>query len=213
MRAARAGLTPLQLLSLSVVAVSLAAPSHGADQGVAPYQLVVDVVSNDEQDSDAGIRHTGPAPEVLQDELVTMLINAINGERCFETVMAYDPNDPERGDLLLTIEVFDFFEQTEYAYNQAAYQDPNADPDRAKKKIARVEAEFRFFLTTPDRANVLRSKQVKLFHDHVPRHYEDAIYYARNELLEDARRLGRSFACKGSAKKLAKQLAELNTSP
>ena len=209
MTPARARLASLLCLSAGL----LAGPTHGAGKDVAPYELVVDVVSNDLQQAAAGARHSGPAPEVVQDELTTLLINAISSEGCFEAVTAYDSSDPQRGDLLLTVEVFDFLETTEYAYTQSAYTDPNADPDRGKQKVALVEAEFRFFLTTLNRADVLRSKQVKLFHDHVPRQFEDPIYYARNELLEDVRRVGRAFACKGSAKKLAKQLDAVTNAP
>lgn len=178
-----------------------------ADQ--APYHLLVDVTQGQTEPRNVGGRYMGPPPEGFQDELRVLLVDAIAVARCFDEVTAFDPDREVDADLLLVIEVNDFYEETEHALKQHAYNDPNADPDRAKMKFARIQASYEFFLTTANRAHTLRDKSARLFEDHLPRHEEDPTYFARNEMLVAAASMGRSFACKGSPKKLAKQLEAL----
>ncbi len=130
---------------------------------------------------------------------------------CFATVKPVVAEAPS-ADLELRVWLGDFREETEYSVSQAAQQDPRAHPDIQQAVRVAFIAVVDLELLETQGGKRLRGRRYLQAEFYRPMLLEDARFAARQEMIEGVMRRGRTFACKGSAKKLAMQIERARAS-
>jgi hypothetical protein len=146
-------------------------------------------------------------PEALREEVEFSLIHGVATARCFDQVTHFKGGGRPDGELLLKVYLDEFREKTEHFASQAATQDPDAHPDLKNAISIAFEVQVHFELLTVERPARVRSRQYRQDEWYRPRSFEDPRQAARRLLIEGVTEKGRAFACKGSSKKLAKEIS------
>jgi len=183
-------------LTVVVLAVAAAGGAAARNEATLPFELGIRVVYGNFS-----------GPESWRETLERHLIDGLLRRRCYREVLRYDESDPPQPPaLLLEVRIEGVSEELRFDVGMASLHDPNAPPDVARQVTARIEADLAYdLLTLPDRS-VVRTRSSHLLGAHRPVFNEDPQQEARRRLLEAAVAAGESFACKGSAKKLSKQV-------
>lgn len=138
-----------------------------------------------------------------------MLVRGLRKAACFAGTEHQDqeaPADPDR--LLLTVHLMLFEENSTYDIPIAALDAPDLPPDAQNNVVVRMRMDMLAELSTAAEAARFRHKRFALSAAHRPVMREDPRYAARDALLEDAASNAVRFACKGSAKKLAREIEQ-----
>jgi hypothetical protein len=170
------------------------APAGG--QEPSDYSLMVQVAYG---------REVGP--ESLREQLEREIVRQISDKQCFAAVDNFDPQEqPAQGALLFKLVVQDVEDRTNWEVPLAYRERSGAMPDTKQAQVTRLKAEIALqLLTLPDFVQVRRD-DFATERGYRPQHGEDAKYEVRMIMLEHLAEEGRKFACKGSAKKLAREV-------
>lgn len=166
------------------------------------YSLAVEILPGREY-SDARLRR----------EIGRALVARLAESACYERValVARDADDDEtplEQELLLQLYVDGIELLTEYGTSQASQADPDRLPEMAQRRVATVEVLYGLRLATAE-GDALRERfGMRQTSSYRPRHTEDPAAVARANALFDVARSAGRFACKGSAKKLERAIAE-----
>ncbi len=152
-------------------------------------------------------------PGRLLDEVRLELLSALDRAHCFDSVETLgDPRDVAV-DLLLRVTLDNVEERTDVETSLAARNDPDSTPDVSRQMVAQVEALVTAEILLADRSAVVRSRRFLQANQWRPVLNEDPRYEARTLMVDQLVSTVRSFACKGKAKKWAKQLARARAEP
>lgn len=182
-------------LILAFVLCVVAGSADAKDEAPLPYQLGV------------AIRYgnTG-GPERYRQELEQRLINGLGQKSCFETVERFDPQHPERSSLELMILIDEFEEQMRYDVSMAVLNDPRQSEEVQRQVTAEAEAQIQLELRTLPEFAVVRERRLSLREAYRPVFREDPRYEVRRAMVDELIKVARGFACKGSSKKLLRQI-------
>jgi hypothetical protein len=187
------------LALLAVVAVTLLGPWHlaaGAGESIrATRSLAVDI--------GFGSR---PGPETLRERLIDRTVARLAGSPCFTAV------GPARADsaadLLLLVTLDDFEDKTYHDASISERVSPNSNPmDLASRAVATVSAQTRAELRLATATGaVVRQRRFLAAESYRPQHVEDPRQEAEERFVEALAADLRAFACKGDARKLARDI-------
>ena len=182
-----------------LLCVGLGTGSPAAKGKPLPYKLGVRVT------------HGKPAgPAAMRADLRRGLLEALNNAACFESVRGVDAA-ASNTDLLLEVVIIDIEEETRYDISMATLSSPNTEPGTDKQLVATVRGEFHVELLTVPASARIRSRKFIHIGSHRPILNEDPRAEARWEMLNEAVRSLRVFACKGSEKKVARAIEQART--
>lgn len=182
-----------------LLCVGLGTGSPAAKGKPLPYKLGVRVTHGES---------AGPAAMLA--DLRRGLLEALNNAACFESVRVVD-GAVSNADLLLEVVIIDIEEQTRYGISMATLSSPNTEPGTDKQLVATVRGAFRVELLTVPASARIRSREFIQVGSHRPVLNEDPRAEARWEMLNEAVRSLRVFACKGSEKKVARAIEQART--
>jgi hypothetical protein len=141
----------------------------------------------------------------LREEIQHLLVADLRAEGCFASVQSGVDDVTGEYDLELSLILDRFQEDIEVEMSIAQRASPGAGPFADQQQVARVRSVFDVQIRTLDR-EILRGKRFNLENAWRPIYGENPREQARRNLVEDALRRLRSFACKGSARSWQKQL-------
>jgi hypothetical protein len=196
----RPRLTPSRLVIAALLVLGAAGAWQPQAGSTHPYRLALDVSYGEPTGS-----------ESFREDLERSLLHEL--ARCFDAVQSLDAEDggSER-DLTLRIVIDDFEEETSFDVSMAQLNSPDAEPDTKRQLVVQFRANFQFELLTVPDSGVVRSKRNFQHAAHRPVLNEDPRYEARLKLIEGVVRFARGFACKGSAKKLEREVERARAS-
>ena len=179
-------------LAVGVLAVSSsgqAASKHDA------YSLTLDV----------GFRETD-GPESIRDRLRDGVLQRLEFDGCFDSVVPHVPGDSVPSDLLLVVDIDTYDDETSYMISMAQRDDPNAVPGAERLVVATFRLSmFVDLVVLPEEVSA-RSKKQHVSETWRPRLDEDPRLQARELGLERAARAVATWACKGVKGKGRKQI-------
>jgi hypothetical protein len=188
--------TPLFFLALSLLATSLLLPSAGVTAGEKrPYRLAVEVLYGNPD-----------GPDSMIEEIELSLTHALASAGCFESVVAHTGVGSPKADLLFRVYLDDYLERTEFDVSQAVALSPRSNPDVKNQVRVAFSALVHLELLTVVNPAKVRGSRFAQNEYYRPMLQEDPRDGARRILVEGVVGKGRKFACKGSAKKLAKEI-------
>lgn len=186
----------MRAAALGVAIVCLATPPGAAGSERWPYRLAL-AVDYDRQ----------PGPESWREELELLVIDHLQANGCYESVVRFDPDaSGPAPDLLLVAHVSNVEEQQRYDVAQSELYDPDAPPDTRNQYTVELMADFAFELRKLPERVTLRDKRMRLSESYRPRLNEDPRYEVRLGMIERVERALLSLACKGSEKKLQRDI-------
>jgi hypothetical protein len=182
------------LTLFSLLVASFAAPWAGDTP--LPYDLTVHV----EYGPDGG-------PEMFREELVRELALSLQRHRCFRSVETEAPEEPDGDDLMLRVYVASVVEEVEWDMSIASRSSPDGQAVAERSHTATIKVDTVADVGTLAEGASVRSKRFKKTGRHRPMVATDARYEARLDAVDDLVRLVRSFACRGSETKWAREIA------
>ncbi len=165
----------------------------GKSSGPLPYRLVIEIGQG---------KLAGSA--AVREELRRELTTAFEEAGCFQSVHATAPSPPRADDLLLRLTVVDYEEETDFRFSIA--QANSLELDRHRLTTIELRANLAVELFTVTDGLPLRARRFARHSSWTPRPGEDPREQARRVIIAGIVRVTRSFACKGSSSKWAKQL-------
>lgn len=146
----------------------------------------------------------------LRDEVQLGLVRALETAACFQEVGAFDPDLTEPGDaLLLRVTIDDFEDWLVHDSSIAQRTSPNALPHEESTRLtARLEGDVRLEIVVIPQRHAVRRSGFRLAEAYRPRMSEDARYEVERRWVDLLVAKSRNFACRGAAKKLAREIAE-----
>ncbi len=157
-----------------------------------PYLLEVEVRSGG-----------SAAPERVRRNLEIELIGELDQVACFERVERYGEERDEVEALLLRLTIADVRRETSYDSSLAQRYDPDAPPQIDQGLMATVEAHLALELFSLPESIWLKEKRFTVTRRVRPTLGSDAKLEVEFEMIDEVTRVARTWACKGSAKKLA----------
>jgi hypothetical protein len=124
---------------------------------------------------------------------------------CFEAVKLQGARTTP-GELLLRVVVDGVDRETSYDLSIAARSAPDAPPDAQDAYVTTIEASIRLELLAQPDSILVRRKRFKVLGRHRPSGGEDARAVARQEMIDEVALTSRLWVCKGSPKKLSRQI-------
>ena len=164
-----------------------------------PYRLVIEIGQGQLAGSSAVREHLGR-------ELTT----AVEQAGCFRSVHGTAPDPPQADDLLLRLTVVDYEEETDFGFSIAGSNVPGLERDRLT--TVNVRADLAAEVLTLRGGLPVRSRRFAQHNSWTPRLGEDPREQARQMMVAAVVRATRSFVCKGSSNKWAKQLESARAS-
>ena len=146
----------------------------------------------------------------MREYLGRELIAAVELAGCFRSVHSTAPDPAQADDLLLRLTVVDYEEETEYRFSIAQRNEPNLDRDRLT--TAEIRAKLAVEVLTLTEGLPVRSRRFAQRSSWTPRLGEDPREQVRSMMVAAVVRDTRSFVCKGSSSKWAKQLERARAS-
>ena len=128
---------------------------------------------------------------------------------CFRSVHSKVPDPQQADDLLLRLTVVDYGEETDFRFSLAQSNAPDLDRDRLTTVALRAELAAEVF--TLREGLSVRSRRFAQRNSWTPHAGEDPREQVRRMMVAGVVRTTRSFVCKGTAKKWAKQLQTART--
>jgi len=189
-----ASLSVVLLLALAIVAAPV---SHAEEGDRLPYHVTVDVAYG---------KPLGPTR--LREQLARGLLRELDNERCFETISSLNEHEETDADIRLTVLLDKWRDETEHEMSLAVKNSDEPDPDRNKLTVENVEVYVYMELVKLPDGKPFRQKQYHQSNSYRPLFQEDAKLAVEDELLDDIIRIVRNFACKGTDKKLDKQIEQ-----
>lgn len=145
--------------------------------------------------------------EGLRQELELAAFERLQESGCFRKVtLATAKAEPSESDLLLELILREVIDETEYAMSLAQRSDPRV-PEQHKREVARLEIAYTLQLSTWSDGHLLRQRWPRSEEAYRPLSNEDARYEVELRSAKAISRATRDLACRGSAKKLARQVA------
>jgi hypothetical protein len=183
----------LALLAALIGSGSIA--TAGGKQG-SDYPLMVQVAYG---------REVGP--ESLREQLEREIVRQISDQQCFAAVDNFDPEEqPPQGALLFKLVVQDVDDRTNWEIPLAYRERSGAMPDTKQAQVTHLKASVALQLLTLPEFIPVRRNDFTSERGYRPQYGEDAKFEVRMLMLEHLAEEGRKFACKGSAKKLAREV-------
>ena len=147
-------------------------------------------------------------PERAREELERALLDALDRSGCFARVERHRPESLEGTEeaLLLRLVIDKVIDETEFDLSIAQRYANNAPPDALRQLTARLEVGFRMELWVLPGSVPLRAKYQVVRSSYRPHLDEDPREENRIQATDEAVRAARLFACKGSPKKLRKEI-------
>ena len=158
-----------------------------------PYRLVVEIG-----------RGKFGGSSVVRENLKRELVGAIDHAGCFLSVHGEAPDPPAADDLLLRLTVVDYEEETDFRFSLSQTNDPNLDRERRTTLAVRVDLAAEVLTLGHDQP--VRARRFSQYSAWTPRPGEDPREIVRERIVAEVVRNTRSFVCKGSPSKWAKQL-------
>lgn len=183
------------LVALALLATS--GEARAGDAGPLPYDLVVEV----------GYGHPR-GPESLRDEIEIGLSEELVARGCFRSARRFSPDRPKPGDLLLSVTLDRLNDELQFDLSIAERTSPGAPDDASRQLTATIEAVVTIRVSAIANGGVVRSRSFHRKHGHRPLVGEDARHEVTRQFVESVIHTTRSFACKGSPEKWAKQLQQ-----
>ena len=183
-------------LALSLL-MTLPPPALHAGRGDAlPYTVAVQV---------ARTEHSGP--EEMRREVELVLVQRIDEMRCFQETLRWD-GDPRAADMLLRVRLVDLEDETRYDIEMAERDDPRAKDEVKRMFTIYLRADLSMELLTLPGEAVVRSRQVSITESYRPVAFEDPRMQVERQLIDEAVHTSAGFSCKGSSKKLTKEIQQ-----
>jgi len=183
----------MRLLILQVMLVVSLTVGPGVQAGNSPPQRPYTVAVDVDYEGRKG-------PATFSQELTATLVRELSDALCFISVVRLTPDSTQPADLVLQVRLADYLESTSHETNLATVYSPDQHPDVAHLQVSFIESYFYIELLTYPPGLFVDSRRFKLAAVHRPLLDEDPRIEARLQLIDDAARKIRSFACKGKAK-------------
>lgn len=184
-----------RLLAVFLAGVMLV-PTPAADDAPRPYRLVVFAAYGEPL-----------GPEALRDELERELVEMLDVDRCFQSVVRSTADAADEADLIVEVILDRYHEDTRHDVTIAT-EKRSGEPGNALQWSATIEAVVHLQVRRArDRAVV----KMKRKHERVTRRaqpVEDTRFEARATLIEGIVRGVRSYLCKVSPEKWEKQIRQ-----
>jgi len=161
-----------------------------------PYKLAVVVEWGDPVGSDE-----------VRSRIERELLLEIQRRECFQAVLPGWRETADEPDLVLKARIEDYLEEELHDQSLAERYDPQAPPEQQKLYTIRIRADVYASVRAAESLVVLRDKHFVQSNAWRPVIQEDPRFEAQSEMVRQAVRTLRSFACKGSAKKWEQSLA------
>lgn len=188
-RASRLGL-------LALIVLLYAAPTLGAKDDPFPYVLLVDMDVTNE------------VSEVLRQDFEWALVAELEQEGCFREMIVRRPDEAsDAGGLLLRVRLVDFEDELRSDLSVAERYSPDTAGGGKKLVTSYMAISLSIELRTRPDSVLVRDKKFKVGNTYRPILEEDPRETNRLQTIEQAARATRAWACKGSPKKLAKEIA------
>ena len=146
--------------------------------------------------------------ETVRERVDRDLVDAIQDEECFDSVVSLDRGATPEVDLILQVNLTNYREQTEYDISMNERNDPDNPPDVARMYTVEISVNIRADVLTAGDSRVVRSKAFRQVGSWRPQLDEDPRYEAVSLMIDNTVKTLRGFVCKGSPKKWAKELAK-----
>lgn len=172
---------------------------RAGDADVRPYDVGVRVVYG------SGVR----ANEDLRSELEIVLADELNRRGCYRSARVVDSDRREPGQLVFKVRIDLVEDTTEHDVPIAQRQTSDRPDDRIQFDVSvRIRAETGILAHGSDQA--IYSKPYRVMITRRPRYLlDDAVDALRGELLDDFAERASKIACKPSAERLARWIAEV----
>jgi hypothetical protein len=182
-------------LALSLLVIPYAVPHAGKGDEL-PYSVAVQVARSE---------HSGP--EEMRREVELVLVQRIAEMQCFREAVRWD-GDPQSADLLLRTRLLDLEDETRYDIEMAQRDDPKAKQEVKRLFTIFLRADILMEVVTLPGEAVVRSRSVAMTESYRPIAFEDPRMQVELQLVDEAVDTVAAFVCKGSAKKLDKEVAQ-----
>ena len=160
-----------------------------------PQALHVDVVFVEE------------GPEGVREQLERALLLALDRSRCFPRVERFSHGMLNADEaLLLRVAVEQLIDETSFDLSIAERYSPNALPDARRQVTNWLEVRYQLELHVLPGSIPLRTKIHNIRTGYRPRLDEDPREENRVQAIDQVVRTTKAFACKGSPKKLRKEI-------
>lgn len=180
---------------LLVTAFTLCAAASAEEP--APYRLQVHV----EYGHPVG-------PGNLLDDLEYSLVAALRSSGCFLFVDTRLEGAPQPDDLELRVTLNNYVEDVSHETRVGGQEVGSSGHGQVQRRIARVSSRVQVGVQTLVPPITVRTKRLNLESHWRPLYGEDPREKAQTDFVQDAVRSLRSFVCKGSPAKWAKQLEQ-----
>jgi hypothetical protein len=191
---------PRRRITVVVAAVSALSILPAAAPEPLPYHVTVSVEWG---------RALGPVS--IRESLENRVIAELAAHRCFRSVASDIPESPKDDDLRLRLIVHDYNDEIDFEFGVADHDGP--DLERRQSSVARVQARFQARLTTLAGDHLLRERSFRQNSSWRPLELDDPSEQARRQMVENAARATRKFACKGSSSSWSRQLERARSAP
>lgn len=146
-------------------------------------------------------------PEGLRDELERELLYLLERADCFPGVELFSTPPPQGTEaLLLRLAIERVTDETDFDLSIAQRYAEDALPDAQRQLTSWLEVDYRLELRLLPESIPLRAKSSSIRVGYRPRLDEDPREENRIQAVDQIVRAAKSFACKGSAKKLRKTI-------
>jgi len=159
-----------------------------------PYKLAIEVARSE---------HSGP--EEMRREVEFVLVQTIDERRCFDSADRWG-GDAQAADLLLRIRLIDLEDETRYDVSQVTRDDPRSSVETSNLYTVYLTADLLVELLTLPGEAVVRSRQLRIAEAYRPVAHEDARSAVELQMIDEAVDATLQFVCKGSAKKLQREI-------
>lgn len=147
----------------------------------------------------------------IRDDLVFEITRALDGARCFRSVHS-PAGDGTESDLLLRFTILEVIDETDVEVSLAQTHDPNRPPDTGTRQVARLQIGFLMELSTVTDGVSVRSRRMNRREQYRPFLTEDPREEVRYRAMDTLARDAVTFACKGSLKKLTREIERARSS-
>ena len=190
--------TALGLLCLAWI-LPAGLPAAAGRGDIAPFDLGVQVEFAD-----------GVGSDDVHRDVRREMVRGLDRARCYRSVRSMAP-EGDADDLLLRVSILSVEDELQHEISMAERNDPNASGEVEQMKVSRFRIRLQMELLVAEGALPLRFKQHEILGSYRPVRGEDPRIEARRAAIIDVVRISSGFACKGSPKKLARQIEELRS--
>jgi len=176
--------------------LAAAAPVEAGRGDIAPFDLGVQVEFAE-----------GVGSDDVHREVRREMVRGLDKARCYRSVRSSAP-EGDGDDLLMRVSILSVEDELQHEVSMAERNAPDAPREIEQMKVSSFRIRLLMELMVADHELLLRSKRHEILGSYRPIRGEDPRFEARRAAIADVVRISTGFACKGSPKKLARQIEE-----